>query len=165
MEVSHFSCVNCTAKDKELQIHHKFYEFGRKPWEYGVDELECLCCDCHKKVGEYAKGIKELMTIQDSSKLRDIYLSILAETNDATIGYWLKSGSDAFEFMYYLVPAYARQCPEFQSYSEMFAGNYTFFSDLAVRDLRPIADAILRDKPVPEIGRMNPEEYMEELRK
>lgn len=34
---------------KGLNIHHKFYTRGRKPWEYPNDALITLCEDCHKK--------------------------------------------------------------------------------------------------------------------
>ncbi len=34
---------------KGLNIHHKYYISGLKPWEYNNDALETLCEDCHHK--------------------------------------------------------------------------------------------------------------------
>jgi hypothetical protein len=30
-----------------LHIHHKFYVFGRKPWQYRYEDCEVLCQSCH----------------------------------------------------------------------------------------------------------------------
>lgn len=32
-----------------LNVHHKYYVRGKKPWEYDDDALVTLCADCHKK--------------------------------------------------------------------------------------------------------------------
>lgn len=34
---------------KGLNIHHKYYIVGHKPWEYDNDALVTLCKDCHQK--------------------------------------------------------------------------------------------------------------------
>ena len=39
-------------KYRGLNIHHKYYVFGKKPWEYENDALVTLCGDCHKKQHE-----------------------------------------------------------------------------------------------------------------
>lgn len=53
-----YRCQNCGATDKMLQVHHKHYVYGRKPWEYDKSELTCLCDTCHKELTEKAKKIK-----------------------------------------------------------------------------------------------------------
>ena len=42
-------CQKC-GKDTDLNVHHKLYIWGRKPWEYSDDDLITLCCHCHRKV-------------------------------------------------------------------------------------------------------------------
>lgn len=42
-------CVRCGGHRRPLQVHHKRYYAGRKPWDYSDDDLECLCIDCHRK--------------------------------------------------------------------------------------------------------------------
>lgn len=42
-------CTACGRGKNEviLQVHHKKYIFGRKPWEYGTQECVTLCKGCH----------------------------------------------------------------------------------------------------------------------
>lgn len=43
-------CVRCYLSRDDgvvLQVHHKGYAPGRKPWEYGHTECETLCKGCH----------------------------------------------------------------------------------------------------------------------
>jgi len=49
MQRDDFTCRNCGAKDKTLNIHHVRYLKGRKPWEYKDFYLVTLCEDCHKE--------------------------------------------------------------------------------------------------------------------
>jgi hypothetical protein len=44
------TCVRCLHGPSEgavLQVHHKIYFQGRKPWEYPHDACEVLCKSCH----------------------------------------------------------------------------------------------------------------------
>ena len=43
-------CVRCCRSPSDgvvLQVHHKRYSFGLKPWEYPHDLCETLCRGCH----------------------------------------------------------------------------------------------------------------------
>lgn len=40
-------CLRSRADGVVLQVHHKHYVAGRKPWEYAYDECETLCRGCH----------------------------------------------------------------------------------------------------------------------
>jgi len=42
-----FTCINCKNEEKQLQVHHKIYYYGRMAWEYKNKDLATLCCDCH----------------------------------------------------------------------------------------------------------------------
>lgn len=45
-------CVVCgrsTFDGVVLQVHHKFYISGRKPWEYELCDCETLCRGCHAR--------------------------------------------------------------------------------------------------------------------
>jgi hypothetical protein len=48
LEAANWSCDNCGDKEKTLNVHHRIYIKGRKPWEYENDQLEALCEECHK---------------------------------------------------------------------------------------------------------------------
>ena len=47
---------------KGLNIHHKYYIKGRKPWEYDNDALVTLCEKCHKEIHE-----KEKIPVKDEN--------------------------------------------------------------------------------------------------
>lgn len=40
---------NLLFKCNPLHIHHNYYIFGHKPWEYKNDALVTLCASCHQK--------------------------------------------------------------------------------------------------------------------
>ena len=48
MERDKFMCALCKSKVKTLNVHHKHYERGKKPWEYEDDNLITLCQNCHQ---------------------------------------------------------------------------------------------------------------------
>lgn len=49
MESSSWKCQECGGVDF-LNVHHKRYVAGRKPWEYAISELKVLCENCHRKI-------------------------------------------------------------------------------------------------------------------
>jgi hypothetical protein len=63
MERDNFSCQNCLANDKTLNVHHKIYHKGRKPWEYEDRELVTLCEECHEKETHQRKRLNEALAI------------------------------------------------------------------------------------------------------
>lgn len=50
MQRDDFTCQLCSDTETELQVHHKKYIAGLKPWEYEDKYLITLCINCHKKV-------------------------------------------------------------------------------------------------------------------
>lgn len=48
LERDDFTCQYCGCKEKELQVHHRIYHKGAKPWEYDDSELITLCSRCHE---------------------------------------------------------------------------------------------------------------------
>ena len=52
LERDGFKCRECKCSNKELHIHHGYYEKGKKPWEYENKYLHTLCIDCHKRYHE-----------------------------------------------------------------------------------------------------------------
>jgi hypothetical protein len=49
LEAAGWHCERCGRAYGQdgLQVHHKFYEHGRLPWEYSLAETVCLCWGCH----------------------------------------------------------------------------------------------------------------------
>jgi len=49
LESAEWTCEECGADDRTLNVHHSYYERGLKPWEYPVESLHALCEECHRK--------------------------------------------------------------------------------------------------------------------
>ena len=66
-----FKCQRCGSKENNLQVHHKIYIVGNKPWEYPNYYLITLCDKCHKyETRNYKMYLDRLI-----QKLRREYLS------------------------------------------------------------------------------------------
>ncbi len=48
LERDDYACQACYDPDSTLHVHHKYYEKGKKPWEYPDEALITLCEDCHE---------------------------------------------------------------------------------------------------------------------
>lgn len=53
LEREDFTCQLCSDKETELQIHHKEYHKGKKPWQYENTNFQSLCKYCHKVVEDF----------------------------------------------------------------------------------------------------------------
>lgn len=84
MQRDKFRCRECGASALTLNVHHAFYERGKKPWEYDASDLRTLCEDCHKRteaivadlrrqVGRLSLGEMTLMLDRmDDGVIRDL---------------------------------------------------------------------------------------------
>jgi hypothetical protein len=50
MQRDNFECQLCHDKETSLNVHHKKYINGKKPWEYKNDDLVTLCKHCHEVI-------------------------------------------------------------------------------------------------------------------
>jgi hypothetical protein len=52
IELDGHKCTHCGRTDKEtvLQVHHKKYIQGCKPWEYATQDCETVCRSCHSSI-------------------------------------------------------------------------------------------------------------------
>lgn len=60
MERADFTCEDCGDTTTTLNVHHTFYAKGRKPWEYELDTLKCLCESCHERVTEHLASLQRM---------------------------------------------------------------------------------------------------------
>lgn len=65
LEASGFACDECGNDRNTLHVHHRAYRKGAMPWEYGEEELECLCEICHKYKTDLINEIKTLIGSMD----------------------------------------------------------------------------------------------------
>lgn len=63
MQEADFTCEECGAKDRTLNVHHKLYRKGADPWDYAQGELQCLCEPCHQSVSNQAERLKEVLAL------------------------------------------------------------------------------------------------------
>lgn len=56
-----FACCRCEDTEETLHIHHKFYIFGKEPWEYDDNVLETLCATCHQEDGWDKDQVNEIL--------------------------------------------------------------------------------------------------------
>lgn len=52
-------CECCRQSGLELQVHHLFYDFNRKLWEYSQEDVIVLCSDCHDQIHEQLKQFRK----------------------------------------------------------------------------------------------------------
>ena len=61
MKRDDFKCKSCSASDKQLHVHHNYYEYGIEIWDYDDDCYETLCYDCHFDTTMNTKDIKSVL--------------------------------------------------------------------------------------------------------
>jgi hypothetical protein len=50
MQRDKFTCKLCKDTETTLNVHHKYYEQGKEPWEYPMSALVTLCQHCHEVI-------------------------------------------------------------------------------------------------------------------
>ena len=43
-----FACQMCGDSESTLMVHHRYYIWGREPWDYSDEMLITLCGGCHE---------------------------------------------------------------------------------------------------------------------
>lgn len=59
----YFKCIQCKDEATELHVHHKQYINNHEPWEYGIENFETLCKNCHTIIEEFKNTNYELLSI------------------------------------------------------------------------------------------------------
>ena len=95
LESSGYTCSFCRSTEKQLHVHHTFYDSKRMIWEYDELELIVLCADCHK---EWHTMIPKIMT--------QIALNIMNVHNGMTLSklytllYYYPEDKEIFDYIY-----------------------------------------------------------------
>lgn len=69
LERDGWACTFCEATDRTLHIHHRRYQWGKKPWEYADDDLTTLCEVCHALSTAADKALKATLVHLDTGDL------------------------------------------------------------------------------------------------
>ncbi len=67
MERDGFACCKCGDGENMLSVHHRYYIWGRDPWDYTDDLLVTLCQSCHNEEHSYEDGANDLIKILKSN--------------------------------------------------------------------------------------------------
>lgn len=49
LEYNKWTCESCHSTENTLNVHHKYYEENKKPWDYEDEAFTVLCNKCHKE--------------------------------------------------------------------------------------------------------------------
>lgn len=67
LERDEWKCQRCSRADMTLHVHHKRYQWGKKPWEYDEASLLTLCEKCHEIGTRLQRELKQAVAaISDS---------------------------------------------------------------------------------------------------
>lgn len=79
MQRDDFACQKCSAKTDTLHVHHRFYIYGRSPWEYPDNALVTLCLNCHEEEGQGGSVPKDAIQSLHSTGMWNTDFKILTE--------------------------------------------------------------------------------------
>ena len=82
MERDKWTCQSCgkSGEGVTLNVHHAYYESGKKPWEYPARCFVTWCEDCHKERHQDAKDINVTIARMNSKEYRGLfYMLYIAE--------------------------------------------------------------------------------------
>jgi 5-methylcytosine-specific restriction endonuclease McrA len=65
MQEAGFQCQECYSETETLNVHHRLYRKDADPWEYEVEELVCLCHNCHQYIHEQKNRLNTAIANSD----------------------------------------------------------------------------------------------------
>jgi hypothetical protein len=65
-----FTCTSCGEKEKQLHVHHGYYDKGLMLWDYEDDTLHTLCSSCHEIAHDDLFQIKIMLATLNTNKLK-----------------------------------------------------------------------------------------------
>jgi 5-methylcytosine-specific restriction endonuclease McrA len=64
LERDGYKCTNCGENQKNLNVHHYFYNKGWNVWDYNSMHLTTFCDDCHNKWHEIKDGLDVMFSVK-----------------------------------------------------------------------------------------------------
>lgn len=78
-------CEMCKRGNVETNVHHIAYEAGKKPWDYGFDEVVLLCRSCHEAMHDELKLFRKFVfgrLSPQSFRILDAALAVALDHHD-----------------------------------------------------------------------------------
>lgn len=85
MERDLWTCTQCGCETNTLNVHHSYYERGKKPWEYPSESLRTLCEECHAKTTAQVDEAKRILGSLPNDVLDEVIGYLRAR-------YWIELG-------------------------------------------------------------------------
>lgn len=68
LQRANWTCECCErnleeGNDAELHVHHRWYNYGKEPWEYPDECFSALCKPCHEKTTKAVAWFKDISKI------------------------------------------------------------------------------------------------------
>lgn len=76
MERDNFTCQSCGDTKSTLNVHHAYYEKGKKPWEYPDNTLITWCEKCHESRQAIINYILNVILDYTEDELRGLHAFI-----------------------------------------------------------------------------------------
>ena len=79
MERDKWKCCLCNTDDKQLHVHHTYYDSELNLWDYDDESMVTVCLDCHKNIHKELNkifGIIAFEMIKNSKLLIEIGILI-----------------------------------------------------------------------------------------
>lgn len=77
MNRDNFTCQFCGRQDITLQVHHRRYIRGLKPWEYSNEDYVTLCEGCHRNETEINSELYEqFMQLKEAFQVRGFSMTL-----------------------------------------------------------------------------------------
>lgn len=80
-ERDEFTCTTCRINTDQLHPHHLTYEWGKKPWEYPLENFRTLCKFCHGIVTEFKLDVTTIDRIKRYKIDDDTTLFLMARNS------------------------------------------------------------------------------------
>ena len=85
-----YTCQDCgrVFGVRKLQLHHKYYESKREPWNYPDDCFKVLCAECHQLTTEALISMNYALGAFTGDQLVDIsgaLINAICDSGDARI--------------------------------------------------------------------------------
>ncbi len=74
-----FTCQMCGDSESTLMVHHRYYIWGREPWDYSEEMLVTLCGECHESEHDNKDASDDLVKILRCSGFFNGVISEMSE--------------------------------------------------------------------------------------
>lgn len=108
-------CEQCQQRPERLQVHHKYYDHGKRIWEYPNEAFSVLCQGCHENTEHEIRELRRIVGLakQDDQPTLLLSLIFIAAQSVAELDY-----VDPGETVIRPDPQYRRDNPDWQDHWE-----------------------------------------------